>query len=161
MRKWEVDVDLFGWMLTTTMATATTATIIRGYDTNGDLVCSCCLIYRQLFEETTGKSAEEYGLKMIQCVPAYQVVFEDGDRISVGFPAKAVAEDASIRRQEAESRAKMNLYERNGAEKWDEYMAITSAYLDCGLPNFIEERLDLASFPNFLLQSLRDSAKVR
>jgi hypothetical protein len=118
-------------------------------------------VYWQLFEETTGKSAEEYGLKIIQCVPAYQVVFEDGDRISIGFPARAVTEDdASIRRQEAESRAKMNLYEPKGAEKWDEYMAITSAYLDCGLPNFIEERLDLTSFPNFLVQSLRDSAKV-
>jgi hypothetical protein len=113
-----------------------------------------------IIEETTGKSAEEYGLVMVQRVPAYQVVFDDRDRISVGFPAKAVAEDSSIRREEAEARAKMNSYEPNGAEKWNEYMAITSAYLDCGLPNFIEERLDLASFPNFLLQSLRDSAKV-
>lgn len=122
-------------------------------------------VYRQLFAETTGgaRSAEDYGLEMVQCIPAYQVVFEDGDRISVGFPAKAavLAEHDPIRQQQEESRAKMNSYEPNGADKWDEYMAITSAYLDCGLPNFIEERLDFASFPNFLVQSLRDSAKVR
>jgi hypothetical protein len=63
--------------------------------------------------------------------------------------------------QQQLSRNKMDSYEVNGSQKWDEYMEITSAYLDCGLPNFIEERLDLGSFPNFLTQSLRDNAKVR
>ncbi|KAL3938415.1 MAG: hypothetical protein SGARI_001751, partial [Bacillariaceae sp.] len=116
-------------------------------------------VYRQLFTETTGKTAEDYGLEMKQCVPAYQVVFEDGERISVGYPRKA-DDDESLMQEEQESRKMMDSWEPNGAEKWDEYMTITSAYLDCGLPNFIEERLDLASFPNFLVQSLRDSAKA-
>lgn len=117
-------------------------------------------VYRQLFTDTTGKNAEDFGLTIRQCLPAYQVVFEDGDCISVGFPSSVTASDKSLQRQEESSRAKMNLYEPNGSDKWDEYMAITSAFLDCGLPNFIEERLDLKSFPNFLVQSLKDSAKV-
>jgi phytoene desaturase (3,4-didehydrolycopene-forming) len=94
---------------------------------------------------------------MKQCIPAYQIVFEDGERISVGFP-RQVGE--SMTPEEQESRRIMDSWEPNGAVKWDEYMAITSAFLDCGLPNFIEEKLDLASFPNFLVQSFRDSAKA-
>jgi hypothetical protein len=55
----------------------------------------------------------------------------------------------------------MNSYEKDGAAKWDEYMRATSAFLDCGLPNFIEEKLDLLSFPSFLTEALRDFGKVR
>lgn len=62
---------------------------------------------------------------------------------------------------EIESRKKMDSYEPNGAKKWDEYMMATSAFLDAGLSNFIEERLDLASFPNFIKEALRDFGKVR
>jgi phytoene desaturase (3,4-didehydrolycopene-forming) len=50
----------------------------------------------------------------------------------------------------------MNSYETNGAAKWDEYLTIMGAYLDCGLPNFIQERLDLPSFPAFLYHALRN-----
>lgn len=114
-------------------------------------------VYRRLFAETTGKSAEDYGLTMKQCIPAYQVVFEDGERISVGFPRRA---DAPMTSEELASRQIMDSWEPNGAAKWDEYMTITSAYLDCGLPNFIEEKLDLDSFPNFLIQSMRDFGKA-
>jgi phytoene desaturase (3,4-didehydrolycopene-forming) len=53
----------------------------------------------------------------------------------------------------------MNSYEANGAQKWDKYMQSTAAFLDCGLPNFIEERLDLQSFPAFLYEALKDGAK--
>ena len=46
--------------------------------------------YERLFEECGKRIAEgtpqarSYGLDMKQCVPAYQVVFDDGDRVSVG-----------------------------------------------------------------------------
>eukprot|EP00957_Ditylum_brightwellii_P073017 5548945-Ditylum_brightwellii.AAC.1 len=99
---------------------------------------------------------------MKQCVPAYQVVFDDGDVIDLGFPAnndgkKKGSSDSSSR--ENQSRSKMNQWEENGAQKWDEYMRCTAAFLDCGLPNFIEERLDLVSFPAFIVEALRDGAK--
>jgi phytoene desaturase (3,4-didehydrolycopene-forming) len=58
------------------------------------------------------------------------------------------------------SRAKMNAFEPNGAAKWDEYMTACAAFLDCGLPNFIEERFDIKSFPAFLQQALRAGAKA-
>ena len=130
-------------------------------------------IYQQIFTETTtsSKTSKDYGLDIVQCIPAYQVIFDDGDCISVGFPSSSSASstttnndsenDFSLQQQQQISRNKMDSYELNGSQKWDEYMKITSAYLDCGLPNFIEERFDLGSFPNFLIQSLRDNAKVR
>jgi phytoene desaturase (3,4-didehydrolycopene-forming) len=130
-------------------------------------------IYKQLFEETTnGKyDASHYGLDMVQCVPAYQVVFDDGDRIEVGFPDSendknggdcAYAGTATIAgNRETTSRIKMDSYERDGARKWDDYLRITQAYLDCGLANFIEERLDIMSFPNFVWEGvIRDFAKA-
>jgi phytoene dehydrogenase-like protein len=91
---------------------------------------------------------------MTQCAPAYQVIFEDGDCIELGFPTGTMNE------RNQQSRLKMNSYEPNGAIKWDDYMRTMAAYLDCGLPNFIEERLDLASFPAFVIEALRDGARA-
>jgi phytoene dehydrogenase-like protein len=115
-------------------------------------------VYRDVFRECSDSEPEEYGLHMIQCIPAYQVVFEDGDSIDVGFPRGA---DDAMSAHEVKSREIMDSYETDGSKKWDEYMRATSAFLDCGLPNFIEERLDLLSFPNFLKEALRDFGKVR
>jgi hypothetical protein len=149
----------------TSLQTTTTTTTRKRYfrHERGPSLLLLPEVYRQIFVEATSpksragprKTAEDYGLKMLQCVPAYQVIFEDGDCLSVGFPAKVVEEedtgtvDPAREEKERESRTKMDSYERNGAAKWDRYMAITAAYLDCGFPNFIEERLDLGSFPNF------------
>ena len=55
----------------------------------------------------------------------------------------------------------MNAYEENGAQRWDEYMRSTAAFLDCGLPNFIEEKFDLISFPSFIVEAVRDGFKVQ
>lgn len=115
-------------------------------------------VYKDVFSDCSEESAEDFGLLMKQCTPAYQVVFEDGDAINVGFPRQP-SEPASP--EEEESRAKMDQYETGGSQKWDDYLRATSAYLDAGLPNFIEERLDLLSLPNFLIEALRDYAKVR
>ena len=116
-------------------------------------------IYEELFSDCTpGKSASSYGLEIKQCIPAYQVVFDDGDRINLGFPK--ACNDQVIQEMEILSRAKMTSYETNGATKWDEYMTSTSAFLNCGLPNFIEERFDLASFPAFLREALRNFGKA-
>lgn len=107
---------------------------------------------------------EDFGLDIKQCIPAYQVVFEDGDAIQLGFPSSHNNNNkeitTTISMEETKSRNKMNQYEENGAEKWDEYMRATSAFLDCGLPNFIEEKLDLMSFPSFLREALRDWGKA-
>jgi phytoene dehydrogenase-like protein len=116
-------------------------------------------VYRDVFREChTGSASEDYGLSICQCTPAYQVIFEDGDSIEVGFPRKD--DNEAMSPAEILSRERMDSYELGGAEKWDEYMKATSAFLDCGLPNFIEERLDIASFPAFLREALRDFAKV-
>ena len=118
-------------------------------------------VYRNLFRDCTGQASENFGLSMAQCIPAYQVVFEDGDCIEIGFPEQQQVQSDSSLLVEAKikSREKMDSYEDNGANKWDEYMQAMSAYLDCGLPNFIEERLDLISFPAFLYEALRENAK--
>ena len=115
-------------------------------------------VYLDLFRDCSNnqKNASHYGLEMAQCAPAYQVVFEDGDRIELGFPS------GSQQHQDAErySRLKMDGYEPNGATKWDDYMRTMAAFLDCGLPNFIEERLNLMSFPAFVMEALRDGARA-
>ena len=54
----------------------------------------------------------------------------------------------------------MDTYEVDGSKKWDDYMTITSAYLNAGLPNFIEERLDLTTLPEFLIQSLKNFGRA-
>eukprot|EP00535_Pseudo-nitzschia_heimii_P002622 CAMPEP_0197177988 /NCGR_PEP_ID=MMETSP1423-20130617/3401_1 /TAXON_ID=476441 /ORGANISM="Pseudo-nitzschia heimii, Strain UNC1101" /LENGTH=219 /DNA_ID=CAMNT_0042627627 /DNA_START=115 /DNA_END=771 /DNA_ORIENTATION=+ len=36
-------------------------------------------VYEDVFADTTRKTARDYGLEMVQCSPAYQVVFDDGD----------------------------------------------------------------------------------
>lgn len=113
-------------------------------------------VYQDLFQDCCGKSCESFGLEMKQCIPAYQVVFDDGDTIELGFPNNV---DECCKEAEQKSRDKMNSYEANGAQKWDKYMQSTAAFLDCGLPNFIEERLDLQSFPAFLYEALKDGAK--
>ena len=114
-------------------------------------------VYRDIFHECSGSKTEDFGLHILPCVPAYQIVFEDGDSIEVGFPRDP---NSVMSSGERKSREKMNSYETEGAAKWDEYMRATSAFLDCGLPNFIEERLDLSSFPSFLVEALRDFGKV-
>jgi phytoene desaturase (3,4-didehydrolycopene-forming) len=114
-------------------------------------------VYRSLFQDCSSLDAEEFGLQMAQCIPAYRTFFEDGDSIEVGFPRQP---SERMSDEESQSRSKMNKFEPDGAKKWDEYMKATSAFLDAGLSNFIEERLDLLSLPNFLRESLRDFAKV-
>lgn len=115
-------------------------------------------IYNQLFEDCSARP-EDFGLDIRPCVPAYQVVFDDGDRLDVGFPESSCAADASVQEQYMESRRKMDRLEPNGASNWDDYQRACSAFLDCGLPNFIEERLDILSFPAFLIEALRDFGK--
>lgn len=112
-------------------------------------------VYEDLFRDTTGGSRAAFGLDIVQCVPAYQVVFDDGDRIELGYPT-----GDSPAAEMALSTQKMNRYEVDGAAKWDEYMRACAAFLDCGLPNFIEERLEITSFPAFLWEALRESGKV-
>ena len=87
------------------------------------------------------------GLATERCVPAYKAVFEDGDAVELGFLEADVDEDVRWRR--AAARAKMDEWEPHGAERWDSYLTACGAFLDCGLPNFVEERLDLGSFPAF------------
>lgn len=113
-------------------------------------------VYRDVFRDC-GSSPEAHGLEMLSCNPAYQVVFEDGDRVDVGFPRP---ENGEVSDEEKLSRDKMNEFEPNGSTKWDEYLRACEAYLDCGLPNFIEQKLDLGSFPAFLRESLRDMGKA-
>ena len=124
---------------------------------------------------STSSIMNDYGLNIVQCVPAYQVIFDDGDRLSVGFPNITAATTAinnnskntnhhqmmmMIEKEEKVSRSKMDTYETNGAQKFDDYMELTSAYLNAGLPNFIEETLDLPSLPQFLFQSLKGYGKA-
>lgn len=125
--------------------------------------------YEKLFEDcgkrTTpeGTQAKSYGLDMKQCVPAYQVVFDDGDRVSVGFPRNTSGLTANDIEQmqvlEQESMDRMNEWEPNGHKKWVEYLDTCAAYLDCGLPNFIEEKLELTSFPAFIWEAMREKGK--
>jgi phytoene desaturase (3,4-didehydrolycopene-forming) len=113
-------------------------------------------VYREIFEYC-GSTPEENGLEMKQCTPAYQVVFSDGDCIQLGFPRASDKVERS--EEELKSRRKMDTFERNGAAKWDAYMKTCEAFLDCGLPNFIEQRLDMKSFPAFIREALRDFGK--
>jgi phytoene dehydrogenase-like protein len=127
----------------------------------------------------TASAAQAYGLTIKQCIPAYQVIFDDGDTISLGFPRSkctstttssssssssaatslSVHEIKQIQILEEQSIAKFNSMETNGFLKWTDYLNTCSAYLDCGLPNFIENKLHLPSFPSFLYESLRDYGK--
>ena len=118
--------------------------------------------YLDLFHDCSqgAKSAQDYGLDIVQCAPAYQVVFDDGDYIHLGFPKRNMGSDISLSILEERTKRKMNEFEENGGSKWDEYMQIMDAYLNCGLPNFIEHKLDLSSFPAFLTEAFRDFAKA-
>lgn len=106
-------------------------------------------IYQELFDDC-GAEMSDYGLDILRCDPAYQVVFEDGDRVSVGF-----ADPESSEAQE--SRRILDSMEDDGAEKFDQYLEVAKSYLDCGLPNFIQQRLDLGSFPAFIKSALLES----
>jgi phytoene desaturase (3,4-didehydrolycopene-forming) len=121
-------------------------------------------VYRRVFEECgAGKSMEDFGLTIKPCIPAYQVVFDDGDCVDVGFPRQGRLtpnELDALETAERGSREKMDSIEKDGSVKWDAYLQACEAFLDCGLPNFIEEKLDLASFPAFLRESLRDFGKA-
>ena len=116
-------------------------------------------VYLDLFRDC-GKSAQDYELEIRQCAPAYQVVFEDGESILLGFPRSSDLVDQDLKGLEEKSRTQMNGFETDGAAKWDAYMQSTQAFLDCGLPNFIEERLDLVSFPSFVIEACKDGFKV-
>ncbi|KAL7580995.1 hypothetical protein ACA910_005808 [Epithemia clementina (nom. ined.)] len=94
---------------------------------------------------------------MKPCNPAYQVVFDDGDRLCVGF--RLENKDEIVTEAELKSRATMDSFEDDASRKWDDYLQVCQAFLDCGLPNFIEEKLDLLSFPAFLTECLRDGGK--
>ena len=104
-------------------------------------------IYHELFQDC-GASLEDY-FEIKPCIPAYQVIFSDGDRLSLGF-----RNDPAFEEESKISRDMMDSFEVNGAAKFDRYMEICEAYLDCGLPNFIEQRLDLSSFPSFIREAL-------
>ncbi len=120
-------------------------------------------VYLDLFRDCGKDANNDYGIKIEQCYPAYQVVFEDGDAIQLGFPKRIkdiCDDDHNKLKLEEVSRQKMNEYEHDGAKKWDDYMRATEAFLDCGLPNFIEERLDLKSFPSFIVEATKDGFKV-
>lgn len=112
-------------------------------------------VYEELFTDCRS-TPETHGLQWKRCAPAYQCVFEDGDRILVGYPENCDEFKTEI----AESRRRMNTWEPDGANKWDSYMRACEAFLDCGLPNFIEENIDIGSFPPFIRESLRDFGKA-
>jgi phytoene desaturase (3,4-didehydrolycopene-forming) len=123
-------------------------------------------VYQRLFTDC-GTTAEMYNLTFQPCIPAYQVVFDDGDTISLGFPRNdghnnntSKQRQRDIQQLEQLSRDTMNRYETNGAHKWDTYMRITNAYLNAGLPNFIEEQFDWQSLPTFVVEVLRDWARA-
>lgn len=120
-------------------------------------------VYLDLFKDCKKDAKNDYGVDIDQCVPAYQVVFDDGDTIQLGFPSRVNNSNLkdNIDSLRNASRYKMNQYEQNGAGKWDEYMRATEAFLDCGLPNFIEEVFDLKSFPSFIVEATRSGFKVR
>jgi phytoene desaturase (3,4-didehydrolycopene-forming) len=130
-----------------------------------DLFLECNRAEETSVEESKVKQADEilisstYNLYAKQCVPAYRVVFDDGDMVDLGFPRRASAQEM-ISDAEKKSRRQLDRFEENGAQKWDVYQRACSAFLNCGLPNFIEERLDLSSLPEFLLESLRDGARA-
>jgi phytoene dehydrogenase-like protein len=137
-------------------------------------------IYHELFEDCSScsskkkkkKTAQDYGLQMVPCIPAYQAVFDDdGDNcIHVGFP-KLHQQPPQINQEEpplvemsnleVASRKKMNALEPpHGAVQWDDYLQTCRAFLNCGLPNFIQQRFHAGSFPAFLYESLRNSARA-
>lgn len=128
--------------------------------------CAASIINTAQSNNSGKSAAERYGLHMKQCIPAYQVVFEDGDTIPLGFPRSkcagesfSVEEIKQIQQLEQESILKLDSLEKNGFQKWQEYLDTCAAFLDCGLPNFIEERLDLVSLPKFIGEALRENAK--
>ena len=106
--------------------------------------------YETLFRDC-GRTAEEYGLNMVQCDPAYQVVFHDGESIELGF-ARDKNRDAAAAMAEGErkSRSIMDGFERDGAAKWDEYMKVCFS-----LPSlfFISSQLDIIPTDSPLLPS--------
>jgi phytoene desaturase (3,4-didehydrolycopene-forming) len=106
--------------------------------------------------------SEKYNLRARQCIPAYRVVFDDGDMVDMGFP-RCESHDNSKRpwlTAEIESQQKLNQFEVDGARKWDEYQRACAAFLNCGLPNFIEEKLHLDSFPSFLTEAVQDQFRA-
>jgi phytoene desaturase (3,4-didehydrolycopene-forming) len=118
-------------------------------------------IYERLFRDVVAAAAtsppinttaHDYGLEYVRCVPAYRAIFDDGDHIDVGYPVD--------HNGYATMMGKMDTLEPDGAARWNDYMSACEAFLECGLPNFIEERLDLASLPNFIWHALRDNGKA-
>ena len=114
-------------------------------------------VYLDLFKECGGRDSKDFGLEIDQCKPAYQCVFEDGESIMLGFPAN---DEKELQAMEKKTRDQMNSLEPQGSEKWDNYMKSTAAFLDCGLPNFIEERLAIAPFPSFINEAVKGNFKA-
>lgn len=89
--------------------------------------------------EDAATAAKMYGLEMKQCIPAYQVVFDDGDVISLGFPSSRsfntdglLANDDEIndvQLLEQKSIHKFNMLESNGYRKWCNYL--NTQYMFC------------------------------
>jgi NAD(P)-binding Rossmann-like domain len=109
-------------------------------------------IYEQLFQDVAQSSAKEYGFEYQRCVPSYRAIFDDGDFIDLGYPLNHTEYSTMV--------SNMDRLEPEGSSRWNDYMRVCEAFLDCGLPNFIEERLDLSTFPNFLFQALRGFGKA-
>ena len=86
--------------------------------------------------------------------------FEDGDVIELGFSEKDILSRSDVYDANCRSRGKMNRFELDGATKRDSYMRATAASFACGLPNFIEEKLDIRTIPAFILEAVEDGGKV-
>jgi len=86
--------------------------------------------------------------------------FEDGDVIELGFSEKDILSRSDLYDANRRSREKMNRFELDGAAKRDSYMRATAASFACGLPNFIEEKLDIRTVPAFILEAVEDGGKV-
>lgn len=133
--------------------------VVEGYGTfrheRGPSLLLLKDVYLDHFKDCSRK-AQDFGLVMKQCKPAYQIIFDDGDKLTVGFPSDM---DDEIKQEFEASKQKMNEFETDGYKKWQEYLRATEAFLECGLPNFIEERLDLASFPKFVIEAVKDNFK--
>ena len=125
--------------------------------------------YEKLFDDcgmrsssssSHSSSANAYGLDMRRCVPAYRVIFDDGDVVSLGYPKRSSpssdAVEEGMEASEMDSMNKLNSFESHGYEKWMDYLDTCASYLDCGLPNFIEGKMDPRTLPNFMRESFRD-----
>ena len=144
-------------------------------DAYDDLFRDCTTTSKNMEDDNQQQQqqpSEPYGLSILKCSdPAYRVIFDDGDSVGLGFTRSSNNSNNNnnnttnvplkLSNAEIKSRNWMNSIETNGATKWDSYMKTCQAFLECGLPNFVEGRLDIPSFPNFIKEALGDGFKVR